>query len=131
MATTKITIDGIDYNIRIKYETLRRAFELNEGPNSGVSIDGTMIRDIIGTKYNYQIDVEPDPRDPDSYDEFYELISSPVASHEVSFPYGQGTITFQAAIQSGTDIYRGVIGCKRRWSGLSIVFQAFAPQRRT
>ena len=128
--TTGITIDGIDYNIRIKYETLRRAFEITEGQNSGTAIDGTMIRDIIGTRYNYQIDIEPDPADPSDYDAFYDLISSPIASHEVSFPYGQETITFQAAIQSGEDIYRGVIGCQRRWSGLSIVFQALAPQRK-
>ena len=64
--TTGITIDGRDYNIRIKYETLRRAFQITEGPNSGTAIDGTMIRDIIGTKYDYQIDIEPDPADPGS-----------------------------------------------------------------
>ena len=128
--TTGITIDGREYNIRIKYETLRRAFEITEGQNSGVAIDGTLIRDIIGTRYNYQIDIEPDPADPTDYDEFYELITSPVAYHEVSFPYGQETITFNAAIQSGTDTYFGVIGCVRRWAGLSIVFQALSPQRK-
>lgn len=127
--TTGITIDGIEYNIRIKYETLRRAFEINEGPNSGTAINGKMIRDIIGTRYSYQIDVEPDPADPDEYDAFYELISSPTPYHEVSFPYGQETITFNAAIESGTDTYFGVIGCQRRWKGLSIVFKALAPQR--
>ena len=128
--TTGITIDGIDYNIRIKYETLRRAFEITEGQNSGTALDGTLIRDIIGTSYSYQIDIEPDPEDPSDYDAFYDLISSPVASHEVSFPYGQETITFRAAVESGEDTYYGVIGCQRRWSGLSIVFRAFAPQRR-
>lgn len=128
--TTGITIDGRDYNIRIKYETLHRAFEIAEGQNSGNALDGTLIRDIIGTRYNYQIDIEPDPADPSDYDEFYDLITSPVASHEVSFPYGQETITFRAAIQSGEDYYRGVIGCQRRWSGLSIVFQALSPQRK-
>ena len=128
--TTKITIDGRDYNIRIKYETLRRAFQITEGPNSGTAIDGTTIRDIIGTRYDYQIDVEPDPSDPTDYDDFYELISSPVASHEVSFPFGQETITFNAAVESGTDTYFGVIGCQRRWKGLSIVFRALTPQRK-
>lgn len=128
--TTGITIDGIDYNIRIKYETLRRAFEITEGQNSGTALDGTLIRDIIGTSYSYQIDIEPDPEDPSDYDAFYDLISSPVASHEVSFPYGQETITFRAAVESGEDTYYGVIGCQRRWSGLSIVFRAFSPQRR-
>ena len=128
--TTKVTIDGRDYNIRIKYETLRRAFEITEGPNSGTAIDGTMIRDIIGTRYDYQIDIEPDPADPSDYDEFYELITQPVAYHEVSFPYGQETITFNAAVESGTDTYFGVIGCQRRWKGLSIVFRALTPQRK-
>lgn len=129
--TTGITIDGIDYNIRLKYETLRRAFEINEGQNSGNALDGTLIRDIIGTRYNYEIDIEPDPADPSDYDAFYDLISSPVAAHEVSFPYGQETITFRAVIQSGTDTYYGVVGCKRRWGGLSIVFQALTPQRKS
>ena len=129
MATTTITIDGTEYNVRIKYETLRRAFEVAEGQNSGVSIDGTMIRDIIGTRYNYQIDVEPDPADPTDYDAFYQLISAPTASHEVMFPYGQETITFNAAIQSGSDVYFGNIGGSNRWGGLSIVFKAFEPQR--
>lgn len=127
--TTGITIDGIEYNIRIKYETLRRAFTINEGPNSGTAINGTMIRDIIGTRYDYQIDIEPDPSDPSDYDAFYQLITSPTEYHEVSFPYGQETITFNAAIQSGTDTYFGAIGCRNRWSGLSIVFKAYAPQR--
>lgn len=126
---TKITVDGTEYNIRMKYETLRRAFSIAEGPNSGTAISGRMIRDIIGTKYSYQVDVEPDPADPDSYDAFYQLISSPEDSHIVSFPYGQETITFEAAIESGTDTYRGVLGNKRRWSGLSIVFHAIEPQR--
>ena len=128
--TTGITIDGRDYNIRIKYETLRRAFDIEEGRNKGNALDGTLLRDIIGTRYNYQIDIEPDPADPTDYDEFYELISSPETSHEVSFPFGQETITFQAAIESGTDTYFGVIGCQRRWGGLSIVFRALTPQRK-
>ena len=129
MATTKITIDNVEYNIRIKYETLRRAFDINEGPNSGTAINGTLIRDIIGTRYNYQIDIEPDPADPTDYDTFYQLISSPEAYHEVTFPYGQTTITFNAAIQSGTDTYFGSVGGSNRWGGLTIVFQAHAPQR--
>lgn len=128
--TTGITIDGRDYNIRLKYETLRRAFEIAEGPNSGIAIDGKLIRDIIGTRYDYQIEIEPDPADPSDYDDFYELISSPVESHEVSFPFGQETITFQAIIESGEDTYFGVIGCQRRWKGLSIVFRTLSPQRR-
>ena len=128
--TTGITVDGRDYNIRIKYETLRRAFEITEGPNSGTAIDGKLIRDIIGTRYDYQIDIEPDPADPTDYDDFYDMISSPVDSHEVSFPYGQDTITCRAAIESGEDVYFGVIGCKRRWKGLSIVFRTLSPQRK-
>lgn len=128
--TTGIIIDGTEYNIRIKYQTLRRAFDINEGVNSGTAIDGTMIRDIIGTRYNYQIDIEPDPADPTDYDAFYELISSPLPYHEVIFPYGQTSIMFDAAIQSGTDTYFGNIGGSNRWGGLTIVFKALTPQRK-
>jgi len=129
MATTKIIVDEVEYNIRIRYETLRRAFEIYEGPNSGTAINGKMIRDIIGTKYWYQIDIEADPADPESYDSFYQMISSPDESHEVTFPYGQTTITFDAVIQSGEDKFMGMVGGKNRWSGLSITFMALEPQR--
>ena len=129
MATTKITVDGTEYNIRMKFETLHRAFEIIEGPNSGTAINGRTIRDIIGTRYSYQIDVEPDPADPESYDAFYEMITSPEDSHTVSFPYGQETITFDALIESGNDIYMFIVVCRKRGSGLSIVFKAMEPQR--
>ena len=129
MATTKITVDGTEYNIRMKFETLHRAFEIVEGPNSGTAINGRTIRDIIGTRYSYQIDVEPDPAVPESYDDFYEMITSPEDSHTVSFPYGQETITFDALIESGNDKYMGIVGSQKRWSGLSIVFKAMEPQR--
>lgn len=127
--TTKLTVDGVEYNVRLKYETLSRAFALVEGDNAGESISARLLRDVLGTKYTYQIDIEPDPADPESYDAFYEVISAPVDYHTVTMPYGQTTITFDAAIQSGRDIYRGVIGDKKRWSGLSIQFIAMEPQR--
>lgn len=127
--TTKITVDGTEYNVRLKYETLTRAFSIVEGDNAGEALSGRLLRDVIGTKYSYQIDIEPDPSDPDSYDSFFQTITAPADYHTVTMPYGQSTITFDAAIQSGSDIYRGKLGNKQRWSGLSIQFIAMAPQR--
>lgn len=123
-----ITVDGTVYNVRLKYETLKRSFTIVEGPNQGESLSAKMIRDILGTKYTYQIDIEPDPADPASYDSFYQLISAPADYHTVTMPFGQSTITFNAAIQSGTDIYRGILGGQQRWSGLSIQFIPLEPQ---
>lgn len=124
-----ITIDGIEYAVRIKYETLERDFAIMEGNNSGVSITGRTIPDVYGTKYAYSVQVEPNPSNPSAYDAFYEKISEPVDYHTVVLPYGQSTMTFQARILSGKDVFTGMMGGYNRWKGLSVTFSPIEPQR--
>ena len=90
-----VTMDGKSYRLRVRYNTMERAFELRSGDNEGYMLSGRHERDLLGTGYSYQFSVEPDPRHPEDYDAFYEAISAPVDSHEITMPYGQSTITFQ------------------------------------
>ena len=71
----------------------------------------------------------PDPRFPADYDAFYEAISAPVSSHSLTLPYGQSTITFDAMVSEGTDLYRGKVANRTRWGGLQVQFTAKKPQR--
>lgn len=125
---TGIKIDGVDYNVRVKFGSLERGFEIAEGQNTGTALTLRMIRDIIGTRYTYQMAVEPAPGDYASYDAFYEAISAPVTSHSVELPYGQTTISFDAAVESGADTYMGKCGGER-WGGLTVTFHPITPQR--
>ena len=88
-----------------------------------------MVRDIIGTYYNYKILFETKYLSTDEYDNLYAKLSAPVDYHMITVPYGQETLTFQAYITSGSDTLRKVRGNKNDWTGLSVDFIAISPQR--
>ena len=124
-----ITVDGGIYKVNLVYASLIRKFSIVEGDNSGQTIVGRQRRDIIGTTYEYELAIEQDPDNPADYDALYEVLSSPVESHRVSFPYGQSTLTFDAMITDGQDVYGGTCGGVELWSGLKIHFSSIEPLR--
>lgn len=124
-----ITLDGTLYRVRLVYNTMNRRFSLEGGTNEGYMLDRSHERDLIGTRYSYQMGIEPDPRYPQDYDAFYEAISAPVDSHTISLPYGQGSIEFDAEIDDGEDTWGGRIAGVNRWSGLKIDFTPISLQR--
>lgn len=116
--SVQVIMDGVSYRLNVRYETLGRSFRLEEGQNAGTMLSGDYTRDLMGTYYDYSMEVEPDPRFPADYDAFYEAISAPVSSHSLTLPYGQSTITFDAMVSEGTDLYRGKVANRTRWGGL-------------
>lgn len=125
-----VTMDGKQYRVRVKIRTLRRSFRIEEDDRSGMVKSGAYFRSIIGTYYDYAMEVEPDPAAPEEYDAFFEAISAPVESHTVTVPYGQDTMTYDAMVSSGEDTQRDKIGGVTRWTGLTVNFSARKPQRR-
>lgn len=124
-----LTMDGIEYKVRVVYKSMKRGFEIIEGQNAGTAINAHRIRDILGTGYSYELDIEPDPRFLSDYNAFYDAISAPVESHRIALPYGNNTLEFDAAIESGTDTFLGDFGGHTYWQGLSVVFNYIEPQR--
>lgn len=127
--SVQVIMDGVSYRLNVRYETLGRSFRLEEGQNAGTMLSGDYTRDLMGTYYDYSMEVEPDPRFPADYDAFYEAILAPVSSHSLTLPYGQSTITFDAMVSEGTDLYRGKVANRTRWGGLQVQFTAKKPQR--
>ncbi len=124
-----IVMDGATYpNIHIV--SLKRSFQVLDGENAGRVMTGEMDRDIIGTYYNYSCEVDASSADRTEYDNFYDVISAPVDSHEITVPYGQSTITFKAYVTNGDDNLLALFDNESDWSGLSFNFIAMAPQRR-
>ena len=124
-------IDGL--SLRVFVTELRRTFQVLDSEVSGRLQSVRMFRDIEGTFYNYKMSVEPDPKYRDDYNTFYEIISAPVESHTLIFPYGDTMMEFEAYVTSGEDSFRNrKPGGKsvNLWSGLSIDFTAMEPQRR-
>lgn len=125
-----IVIDSVCYRVRVVFESLKRSFSIVEGPNGGTSITARTIRDIVGTAYGFEMDVEPDPRYREDYDAFYEAISAPVESHMVELPYGNDTLKSEAMIVSGEDVFGGKMGGRNIWKNLRLQIQPILPQRR-
>uniref|UniRef100_A0AAU8B0M2 Uncharacterized protein n=1 Tax=Dulem virus 35 TaxID=3145753 RepID=A0AAU8B0M2_9CAUD len=125
------TIDGM--TLRLWVTSLKRSFQVLDTENSGRLQSYLMHRDIAGTFYNYTLEIDPDKSNRADYDQFYEIVSAPVESHSMVFPYGQETLEFEAYVTNGEDELRmeeTEDGHINKWSGLSLNFVAMEPYRR-
>lgn len=116
-------IDGREFNVFIPEEGIEMEFNILDGENAGrLQKGGEMYRDIIGTFYTYKIKIDTNRLDPQEYDDLFEILSSPVDSHELTVPYGQSEITFDAYITKGghklKQQYKGV----NYYEGLTLEF---------
>ena len=128
MALMRITMDGVNYHVRISADTtMRRAFSFVEGGQGGIAQSGLEILDTIGTAYSYTVSVLRDPAYPADYDAFYYAVSCPNRTHTVTMPFGASTLTFGCRVDAGSDELTG-----RRtndWNHLSVTFTPLRPQR--
>lgn len=126
--TSILSLDGREYpNLHVV--SLKRSFAVLDGDNAGRVMTGAMTRDIIGTYYNYSMEIDPVSSDLSEYDEFYESISAPVDSHVLTVPYAQTTLTFDAYVANGEDELVSKYGSRNDWQNLAINFVAMKPKR--
>lgn len=128
MAKHPLVMDGKTYpNIHIV--SLKRSFQILDGENAGRVMTGEMDRDVIGTYYNYSCEIDASAADREEYDRFYEELTAPVDSHEITVPYGQRSITFRAYVTNGEDNLLSMFD-QNEWEALSVNFIAMDPYRR-
>jgi hypothetical protein len=123
-----LSLDGKAY-FNLHVVSCTRSFSVLDGDNAGRVMTGAMTRDIIGTCYNYRLEIDPVSSDPEEYDDFYESISAPVDSHVLTVPYAQGTMTFDAYVANGDDELAGSYDGRNDWGNLTINFIAMKPKR--
>lgn len=124
-------IDGMP--LRLWINSLKRSFQVLDTENSGRVQSNRMHRDIVGTFYNYTLEIDPEKSNRADYDTFYDIVTAPVEFHRMVFPYGQGTKEFEAYITNGEDklkMEETEDGYINKWSGLSLNFIAMEPNRR-
>ena len=54
-----VVMDGITYQVRVRVDSLDRSFRIPDGGNAGDLLSGRYSRDIVGTYYDYTMEVEP------------------------------------------------------------------------
>lgn len=119
-------LNGVSYNVQVT--KLTRKFAVMDTEKSGRTMAGEMYRDPIGTFYNYTMTVSPSGSDPTAIDDFWEVISQPVASHVCEFPYGQATITQRMYITSGEQDLLLMRPSANAWGELTVNFIAMSPK---
>jgi len=122
------SIDGVSYP-GVLVTSLKRSFEILDGENAGRVKTGRMKRDIIGTYYNYSMEMDTSEASLTEYDALYEVLSAPVDSHILVVPYAQGALTFEAYVTNGEDELVSMESRRNKWEGLSINFIAMEPER--
>jgi len=122
------SIDGNTYP-GVLVASCKRNFQVLDGDNAGRVMTGAMVRDLIGTFYNYSMELDASEASLAEYDSLYELISAPQDSHALVVPYAQGTLTFDAYVTTGSDELIDATCDRNKWGSLSFNFIAMAPQR--
>lgn len=121
-----ITIDNNEYNVGIIKITRKASMNME---SLGTTMDLRKHYDIRGTYYDYEVEVATSHLNVADYDSLYEILTAPQESHNVTLPYGQSTITFEARVSVASDrIIRSFTGMKK-WGSLKITFEALTPQK--
>lgn len=128
MISYPITLDGVTYDT-LHVTKITRNFSVLDTELTGRNQLGAMSRDIIGTYYNYSLEIDADAASRADYDAFYWAISAPVESHVLEVPFAQTTLTFQAYVTQGQDELTAMEPSANRWENLQINFIAMEPQR--
>lgn len=119
-------MDGIAYNVSVT--ALSRKFSVLDTEKSGRTQDGGMYRDVIGTFYNYTMTIQERGGDHASLEAFWEAVSSPQASHECVFPYGQSTLTQKMYVTSGEQGLFLMQNNRNHWGEITLNFIAMEPK---
>lgn len=129
MAIDVFKIDDRSYpNIHVV--KLTRKFNILDGELAGRNVRGEMIRDVIGTYYNYSLELACTNLTQAEYAEFYLLISYPADSHKIEVPFNQYMYVFDAYITSGEDELKYMSETEKIWRGITCEFIAVKPARR-
>ncbi len=124
------TVDGRAYNVTVPDGGLKRSGKVLDGDKAGRLQTGKMERDIIGTYYNYTLQIETKNLNVAEYDALFETLSAPVDSHVITVPYGQSTLTFDAYVANVDDELMRVQEDRNLWGKFAFTFTAMEPQRR-
>lgn len=124
MAEKSIIIDGTVYPVRI-LELQRSADILDKYAER--SEDGVLHREVIGTYYNYTLKIGVRRTERTLYNNLFDVLSAPVASHKIVLPHDR--VEFDAYFSSIKDNIKLVDDDGYDADGLSCKLTAMKPRR--
>lgn len=121
-------IDNTEFNVGVT--ALSRKFAAQDRENARSTTTGTAIRSVIGSFYNYSVQLQTSALHPDQYDDLYEILTSPDEFHIFEMPYGQTTYTFIGSITSVSDTLGFIRDGENYWFDLSFEIVPQSAKRR-
>ena len=114
-----LELNGIVYDkLFIKTPITRQAI-IKDTQNSGWNLKGDYRRDIVGTYYNFTLNISMLKSETEQYDNFYKAITEPREYHIINLPFGQGFKKFKVYITAVNDNLVK-IGNVHHWENLNI-----------
>ena len=98
--SVQVIMDGVSYRLNVRYETLGRSFRLEEGQNAGTMLSGDYTRDLMGTYYDYSMEVEPDITMDPLKSAAAAVVAASVAGVSVELPFSAAAAVVEAAVVS-------------------------------
>lgn len=120
-------IDNVSYP-KIHVVKLTRKFSIVDGPLAGRNVRGDMIRDVIGTYFNYTLELMCDNLSQEEYYQLYMRIAAPTDSHTLTVPFNGYMYDFEGYITSGEDELKHMSETQGNfWQGITCDFIAMKP----
>lgn len=123
--TESVTIDS---NSSVICTGLTRKFNKLSDSSSGRTQDGSMHINLIGTYFNYTLTLRRPPTcSMADWDKVWNIVSYNEPWTQITMPYNQGTITYDAYITSGEQKLRYIKNGKTYWDSIDLEFIAKEP----
>lgn len=124
-------MDGVSY-IGLFVTKLTRTCSILDGDNAGRMLSGPMVRDIIGSFFSYEMEIDVQNCAEAVYDRFYEQVTrTNVDSHLCRFAYGQRYLKQQMYVAEVEDTLLRCDDSGNHWGEMKIKFVAMKPTNDT
>lgn len=108
--------------------SLKRGCSVLDGDNAGRMLNGSMTRDIIGSFFTYEMEIDASGCDRAVYDRFYEQVTrADVDSHLCRFAYGQQYLQQRMYVAEVSDTLLHCAKDGNLWGRLNVKFVAMDP----
>ena len=121
------SIDGVEYRAKC---TVTRGAEIKESDISGLMMDGSYFRDILGTYYSYEIRLEMPLKNKGRYATLIEQLTEPVDGHLFVLPYNNETIQLTGKVVDPEDVYKRLESGYTYWDGLQFSIAPNGPSKK-
>lgn len=120
------TIDGVEYRVKC---VATRGAELRESDISGLMLNGRIFRDVLGTYFAYDIELEMPLKNKGRYANLIEQLTEPVDGHVFVLPYNTETLELTGKASDIMDVWKQLPSGYTYWDGLKFTVEPNGPTK--